>query len=113
MPMLEIITRMALTATPSASFLSPRPTQRPAAMAGLRSGCCLVGLMWRMLSVVGGGPIPVHGRGLDREPDLAAWGQLELGRGLRSHVGQQRRLRADQEAYGVPVLLRARDPALP
>src|SRR3954463_14025197 len=33
MPMVEIITRMALTATPSAPFLSPRPTQRPAAMA--------------------------------------------------------------------------------
>ena len=33
MPMVEIITRIALTATPSASFLSPRPTQRPAAMA--------------------------------------------------------------------------------
>src|SRR5690606_38362381 len=45
----EIITRIALTATPSAPFLSPRPTQRPAAsaaasvtrtssMARLRSG---------------------------------------------------------------------------
>jgi hypothetical protein len=33
MPMVEIITRIALTATPSASFLSPRPTQRPAAIA--------------------------------------------------------------------------------
>ena len=33
MPMVEIITRIALTATPSAPFLSPRPTQRPAAMA--------------------------------------------------------------------------------
>ncbi len=29
----EIMIRMALTATPSAPFLSPRPTQRPAAMA--------------------------------------------------------------------------------
>ncbi len=33
MPMLAIMTRIALTATSSASFLSPRPTQRPAAMA--------------------------------------------------------------------------------
>src|SRR6476661_5728933 len=33
MPIVEIITRMALTATPSAPFLSPRPTQRPAAIA--------------------------------------------------------------------------------
>src|SRR3954464_13642703 len=32
-PMVEIITRIALTATPSAPFLSPRPTQRPAAIA--------------------------------------------------------------------------------
>src|SRR3954467_6209667 len=29
----EISVRIALTATPSAPFLSPRPTQRPAAMA--------------------------------------------------------------------------------
>ena len=34
-PIEEIITRIALTATASAPFLSPRPTQRPAAMAGL------------------------------------------------------------------------------
>ncbi len=33
MPIVEIITRIALTATASAPFLSPRPTQRPAAMA--------------------------------------------------------------------------------
>src|SRR6478609_372181 len=33
MPTVEISTRIALTATPSAPFLSPRPTQRPAAMA--------------------------------------------------------------------------------
>ena len=29
----EIMTRIALTATSSAPFLSPRPTQRPAAIA--------------------------------------------------------------------------------
>src|SRR3954462_1279912 len=33
MPIVEIITRIALTATASAPFLSPRPTQRPAAIA--------------------------------------------------------------------------------
>ena len=33
MPTVEISTRMAFTATPSAPFLSPLPTQRPAAMA--------------------------------------------------------------------------------
>src|SRR5215210_3029362 len=33
MPIVEIITRIALTATPSAPFLSPRPTHRPAAIA--------------------------------------------------------------------------------
>src|SRR3954462_14983796 len=33
MPIVEIITRIALTATWSAPFLSPRPTQRAAAMA--------------------------------------------------------------------------------
>src|SRR4051812_13317651 len=33
MPMVEIITRIALTATASAPFLSPRPTQRAAAIA--------------------------------------------------------------------------------
>src|SRR3954447_1881945 len=32
-PMVEIITRIALTATWSAPFLSPRPTQRAAAIA--------------------------------------------------------------------------------
>src|SRR5688500_3058451 len=51
MPIVEIITRMALTATASAPFLSPRPTQRAAAIAAasvtrtssrarLRSGDC-------------------------------------------------------------------------
>ena len=33
MPTVEISTRIALTATPSAPFLSPLPTQRPAAIA--------------------------------------------------------------------------------
>src|SRR3954447_17300418 len=33
MPIVEIITRIALTATASAPFLSPRPTQRAAAIA--------------------------------------------------------------------------------
>ncbi len=53
--MLSSTTRMALTAAPSAPFLSPRPIHRPAAMAAasvtrtssmarLRSGACGVGL---------------------------------------------------------------------
>ena len=33
MPTVEIRVRIALTATPSAPFLSPRPTHRPAAIA--------------------------------------------------------------------------------
>ena len=33
MPTVEISTRMAFTATPSAPFLSPLPTHRPAAIA--------------------------------------------------------------------------------
>src|SRR6478609_4908187 len=99
MPIEEIITRIALTATPSAPFLSPRPTQRPAAIAAasvtrtssrarLRSGD--VGATpsgsLGLLSVVMTACYPsgrsrrpgLDCRLLDREPDLAPRGEAEL-----------------------------------
>src|SRR6187549_3944512 len=96
MPMLEIITRIALTATPSASFLSPRPTQRPAAMAAasvtrtssrarLRSGWGVLALMAHRLTA----GVAADGRRLGRQPDLLTGHQLELGGGRRCHVGEQ------------------------
>src|SRR6187549_3734344 len=111
MPMLEIITRIALTATPSASFLSPRPTQRPAAMAAasvtrtssrarLRSGCGALELMPRMLSA---GGVATHRGRLGRQPHLAARHELELGRGGGRQVGEQVGGGVHQQAYGVAV----------
>src|SRR3954454_1213639 len=94
MPIVEIITRIALTATASAPFLSPRPTHRPAAIAAasvtrtnssarLRSGdsgagdrlSVMLGL-YRALRAV-----DRDLTGLDREDDGSAGCEIELGRG--------------------------------
>src|SRR4051812_23653968 len=113
MPTVEIRVRIALTATPSAPFLSPRPTQRPAAIAAasvtrtssrarLRSGdegatASPSGRgesdMRPMLS--GGsrerGTRRVHGHlgGLHGQLDRRTGSQPELGDGTRSDLGRE------------------------
>src|ERR671920_276237 len=94
MPIVEIITRIALTATASAPFLSPRPTQRPAAMAAasvtrtssrarLRSGRDeardgLLSVMRRSYRSRRPACVRLDRGLLHRQPDLAAGGQAEL-----------------------------------
>src|SRR5829696_289074 len=115
---LAIITRIALTATPSASFLSPRPTQRPAAMAAdsvtrtssrarLRSG--FGALMAHTLSAGTRRLVAAHGRRLGREPHLEPGRQVELVGGRRREVGQQVGGGVHQHAYGVAVRRQRRD----
>src|ERR1700754_5205968 len=118
----EIMVRIASTATPLAPSLSPRPTQRAAARAAasvtrtssrarLRSGESGAG---SRLSVMGpsltvGGcrtlcrRVAAAGRLLDREPHLAAGREPELGDRLGRDVGEQVVLSRDQQAYGVTV----------
>ena len=116
---MEIITRIALTATPSAPFLSPRPTQRPAAMAAasvtrtssrarLRSGDCgatdrLSGsVMARTLSVPDfrSGAIDRHFGRLDAEDHAEARDQVELGGREGGDVGREARRRRRAPAPG-------------
>src|SRR4029453_16952319 len=127
MPIVEIITRIALTATASAPFLSPRPTQRPAAMAAasvtrtssrarVRSGRGEGG--GALLSVMGGAyrswrptRVGLDGGLLHRQPDVPPGSQAQLHGRRRGHIRDQLGLPADQETHRVPVRGRAQDRA--